>query len=44
MEFNGYDNFLAECYEAEDEFWKEYYEDMQADIAISLEKENFFDF
>lgn len=36
-----YDQFLAEYYEAEDEFWKEYFEDIEADRVISEQKENF---
>ena len=41
MDFKEYDQFLAECYEAEDEFWRSIYEDIEADTIISLEKENF---
>lgn len=27
IDFSKYDCFVAECYEAEDEFWKEYFEE-----------------
>ena len=37
----GYDQFLAECYEAEDEFWDNYFEDIEADEVIMFQKENF---
>lgn len=33
-----YDEFIAECYEAEDEFWKEVFEDIEADYWINFEK------
>lgn len=39
--FKIYNQFLAECYEAEDEYWKEYYESNEADSIISEQKENF---
>ena len=41
MDFKEYYQFLAECYEAEDEFWKEYFEDIEADRVISEQKEIF---
>ena len=41
ISLKDYNQFLAECYEAEDEFWKEVYEDMEVDKAINEEKENF---
>ena len=41
IDFSKYDCFIAECYEAEDEFWKEYFEDIEADRVISEQKENF---
>ena len=41
IDFSGYDSFLAECYEAEDEFWKELFEDRVAEDAIMRLKENF---
>lgn len=41
IDWNDYTCFIAECYEAEDEFWKEVYEEIEADTIISLEKENF---
>lgn len=39
--YNDYVSFLAECYEAEDEFWKEIYEDSEADYWINENKNNF---
>jgi hypothetical protein len=41
IDFNDYDCFIAECYEAEDEFWKEIYEDSEADYWINENKNNF---
>jgi len=41
IDFSDYDCFVAECYEAEDEFWKGVYEDIEADYWINEEKENF---
>lgn len=41
MNWKEYDQFIAECYEAEDEFWEDYFEDLEADEIISEEKENF---
>ena len=41
INFDRYNCFIAECYEAEDEFWKEYYESNEADSIISEQKENF---
>lgn len=41
VNFNEYDKFLAEIYEAEDEFWKEVYEDSEADYWINENKNNF---
>lgn len=41
VDFNDYDQFLVECYETEDKFWKGIYEEILADTIISLEKENF---
>lgn len=39
--FKNYEQFLAECYEAEDEFWDEYFEDLESDETIMFQKENF---
>ena len=36
-----YECFLAEIYEQEDIFWQEYFEDIQADYWINVQKENF---
>lgn len=44
IDFSEYDSFIAECYEAEDEFWKGIYEDIEADKIISEQKENFLKF
>jgi len=41
IDFNKYYEFLAECYETEDEFWKGIYEDRVAEDAINEIKENF---
>lgn len=41
IDFNEYDDILAECYEAEDEFWKGIYEEIETDRWINEEKENF---
>lgn len=41
IDFNKYDCFIAECYEAEDEFWKGVYEDIESDKEIMFQKENF---
>lgn len=41
MNWKEYDQFIAECYEAEDKFWEDYFEDLEADRIISEEKENF---
>ena len=41
IDFNKYYEFLAECYEAEDEFWKELFEDKVAEDTINEIKENF---
>lgn len=41
IDFNEYDDILAEFYEAEDEFWKELFEDRIAEDAINEIKENF---
>lgn len=41
MNYNDYINFLAEIYEAEEEFWKEMYEDMVSDYWIT-ENKNIF--
>ena len=41
IDFNKYDSFIAECYEAEDEFWDKYFEDIEADEVILFQKENF---
>ena len=41
IDFNKYNYFLAKCYEAEDEFWKELFEDRIAEDAINEIKENF---
>ena len=39
--YNNYILFLAECYEAEDEFWKGIYEDIEADYWINENKNKF---
>jgi hypothetical protein len=39
--YNDYILFLAECYEAEDEFWKELFEDRVAEDTIMELKEIF---
>ena len=36
-----YDCFIAECYEAEDEFWKGIYEEIETDYWINENKNNF---
>lgn len=41
INFDEYDCFIAECYEAEDEFWKGIYEDIEADYWINEDKNNF---
>lgn len=41
INFNKYYEFLSECYEAEDEFWKGIYEEIEADRIINEIKENF---
>ena len=41
IDLDKYDCFLAECYEAEDEFWKELFEDRVAEDTIVELKENF---
>ena len=41
INWNKYDQFIAECYEAEDEFWDKYFEDIEADKIISEQKEFF---
>jgi hypothetical protein len=41
IDFNEYDDILAEFYEAENEFWKGVYEDRIAEDAINEIKENF---
>jgi hypothetical protein len=41
IDFNDYDCFIAECYEAENEFWKGICEEIEADYWINKEKENF---
>ena len=41
IDFSKYDCFLAECYEAEDEFWKGIYEEIEADYWINESKNNF---
>lgn len=35
LSLRGYDNFLSERYQAEDAFWKEYFEELEADSIIS---------
>jgi len=40
-DYVDYVSFLAEIYEAEDEFWKEIYEDSEADYWINENKNNF---
>lgn len=39
--YNNYVSFLVECYEAEDEFWKGIYEEIEADYWIN-ENKNIF--
>lgn len=39
INWNKYDQFIAECYEAEDEFWKSVYEDIEGDRIINEIKE-----
>lgn len=41
IDFNEYDDILAELYEAENEFWKGVYEDIEVDYWTTEEKENF---
>ena len=41
IDFSDYDCFIAEYYEAEDEFWKGIYEDRVAEDTINEIKENF---
>lgn len=41
MNYNDYISFLAEIYEAEEEFWKEMYEDIVSDYWIT-ENKNIF--
>ena len=41
IDFSEYDCFIAECYEAEDEFLKELFEDRVAEDTINEIKENF---
>lgn len=36
---NDYIEFLADIYEQEDEFWKEYFNDLESDYWISYLKE-----
>lgn len=36
--YNEYISFLAECYEAEDEFWEDVFNDMEADYWIDEAK------
>lgn len=43
MNWKEYDQFLSECYEAEDEFWKEVYENSEAEKWINEAKENNFE-
>jgi len=38
MNFKDYDCFIAECYEAEDEFWEDVFNDMEADYWIDEAK------
>ena len=44
IDFDKYNCIVAECYEAEDEFWKGIYEDCEAEYWIDYEKENNFDY
>ena len=39
--YSEYNCFIAECYEAEDEFWKGIYEEIEADYWIDENKNNF---
>ena len=38
MNFEEYDCFIAEYYEAEDEFWEDVFNDMEADYWIDEAK------
>ena len=38
LSLRGYDQFLAECYEADDEFWENYFEDLETDDIIMSHK------
>ena len=38
IDFDKYNCFIAECYEAEDEFWEDVFEDMEADYWIDEAK------
>ena len=38
-----YYNMLAEAYEAEDNFWKELWEDTKTDSLVDYYKENYFE-
>ena len=41
IDFSKYDCFIAECYEAEDEYWQFIYEENEADYWINENKNNF---
>lgn len=41
MNWDEYYQFLAESYEAEDKFWEEYFEDLEADEALMTQNDNF---
>ena len=41
IDFDKYEQFLAEQYEIEDEFWKGVYEEIEADYWINENKNNF---
>lgn len=43
MNDNDYLEFLADLYEQEDLFWKEYFEDIEVDYWICYMKENNFE-
>ena len=42
IDFSEYDCFISECYEAEDEFWRSIYEDIEADNIINEMKSHNF--
>lgn len=40
IDFKDYEQFIAELYEAEDECYKELYDDLEAEFWINEEKNN----